>query len=96
MKDLRNKVVVITGAGSGIGRSLTLKMHNKGARLALNDFNKQSLDETLSLIYCEDDIYTEVFDVWGSKSNHCCARIDPHCVLERPGASASSPKHCNF
>ena len=63
MKDLRNKVVVITGAGSGIGRSLTLKMHNKGARLALNDFNKQSLDETLSLINCEDDIYTEVFDV---------------------------------
>ena len=35
MKDLENKVVVITGAGSGIGRSLALKMHKKGAKLAL-------------------------------------------------------------
>ena len=63
MKDLENKVVVITGAGSGIGRSLALKMYKKGAKLALNDFNKQSLDETLSLINSEDDIYSEVFDV---------------------------------
>ena len=63
MKNLKNKVVVITGAGSGIGRSLAIKMHKHGAKLALNDFNKQSLDETLSIIGNINEIYVEVFDV---------------------------------
>ena len=61
--NFKNKVSVVTGAGSGIGRSLAIKMHNNGAKLALNDFNKQSLDETLSIIGNIDQIYNEVFDV---------------------------------
>lgn len=46
MKDFKNKVVVITGAGSGIGQELAFQFAELGARLALIDFNPESLDET--------------------------------------------------
>jgi NAD(P)-dependent dehydrogenase (short-subunit alcohol dehydrogenase family) len=45
-----NKVVVITGVGSGIGRELALQFAASGARLALSDINSTSLDETVSMI----------------------------------------------
>ncbi|MGN6161748.1 MAG: SDR family NAD(P)-dependent oxidoreductase [Marmoricola sp.] len=50
MKSLDNKVVVITGAGSGIGRALALKAAAKGARLAVSDWNQAGLDETVALL----------------------------------------------
>lgn len=50
MKSLDNKVVVITGAGSGIGRALALKAASKGARLAISDWNAAGLDETVALL----------------------------------------------
>ncbi len=50
MKDLSNKVVAITGAGSGIGRDLALQLARKGARLVLNDWNLSTLEETLKTI----------------------------------------------
>ncbi|MFC7504586.1 SDR family NAD(P)-dependent oxidoreductase [Nocardioides sp. CPCC 206347] len=49
MKDFKNKVVVITGAGSGIGRALALNFAGKGARLALSDVNEAGLAETVAL-----------------------------------------------
>ena len=50
MKSLANKVVVITGAGSGIGRALALKAAAKGARLAISDWNESGLNETVALL----------------------------------------------
>jgi short-subunit dehydrogenase len=46
---LRDKVVVVTGAGSGMGRELALDLVRRGARVAAVDINDRSLQETVSL-----------------------------------------------
>ena len=40
MKDLNDKVVVITGAGSGMGREMALLAARRGALLAVSDWNE--------------------------------------------------------
>ena len=46
MKSFTNKVAVITGAGSGIGRALAQQLSKEGALLALSDVNLKGLEET--------------------------------------------------
>ena len=50
MKTLNDKVVVITGAGSGIGRALSLNLARRGSLLALSDVNEAGLAETVELV----------------------------------------------
>lgn len=45
-----NKVVAITGAGSGIGRALAIELAGKGSRLALSDIDAGALAETMQLL----------------------------------------------
>jgi NAD(P)-dependent dehydrogenase (short-subunit alcohol dehydrogenase family) len=47
---LENKVVVITGAGSGIGRQLALRAAREGALLAISDWDEQGLAESVDLL----------------------------------------------
>lgn len=47
MASFQGQVVVITGAGSGIGRATAVKMAQSGATLALSDVSKDSLSSTL-------------------------------------------------
>ncbi len=50
MRTLENKVVIITGAGSGIGRELALGAAGQGALLAISDWSEQGLAETVDLL----------------------------------------------
>jgi NAD(P)-dependent dehydrogenase (short-subunit alcohol dehydrogenase family) len=50
MKRLQDKVVVITGAGSGIGRETALLFLEHGANVILGDINKETLEETFEII----------------------------------------------
>lgn len=39
-KDVRNEIVLITGAGHGIGREIALEFGRRGARVVIWDINK--------------------------------------------------------
>jgi NAD(P)-dependent dehydrogenase (short-subunit alcohol dehydrogenase family) len=46
MTDVKRKVAVITGAGSGIGRALAYDLARRGAKLAISDVDGTGLAET--------------------------------------------------
>lgn len=50
MRNFRNKVVVITGAGSGIGRALAVEAARRGAHVAISDMNPNTASETADLV----------------------------------------------
>ena len=48
--DLTEKVVMITGSGSGIGQNMAAAFAAEGAKVAVNDVSKSGIDETLAMI----------------------------------------------
>jgi NAD(P)-dependent dehydrogenase (short-subunit alcohol dehydrogenase family) len=49
MKDFKNKVAAITGAASGMGRTLSLELARRGCHLSLSDVNEIGLAETAQM-----------------------------------------------
>jgi len=60
---LNNKVVVITGAGNGMGREMTLAAIARGAKVFGVDLNLGWLEETAKLVGSKSSFLFEVLDI---------------------------------
>ncbi len=47
--ELKDKVIVVTGGGRGLGRAMALELASQGAKLALADLSQEDLDTTVGL-----------------------------------------------
>jgi short-subunit dehydrogenase len=74
------KVVVVTGAGSGMGRQLALELTRRKAKVALVDFRAETLAETAKL----------VSDLGGTSSSHVLDVSDRSAVAALPAEVAKS------
>lgn len=74
MDHFRNKVAVVTGAGSGIGRALAIGLSQRGAHLAVSDVNEAGLAETMALLAPGTKACSYHLDV--SKRDHVFSHAD--------------------
>jgi NAD(P)-dependent dehydrogenase (short-subunit alcohol dehydrogenase family) len=94
MKSLNEKTVVITGAGSGIGRALALEASKRGALLALSDWNEEGVKETERLVGAKRTLARKV-DVRSEKEVNAFADEvarelgGAHVIVNNAGVSVS-------
>src|ERR1700675_745575 len=72
--DVRNKTVVVTGAGRGIGRAIALQFARHGANLALLDLNTEELESTLELCAAES-VQARAYRVNVTEEAEVCAAM---------------------
>ena len=77
------KIIVVTGAGSGMGRQVVLELLRRGARVAAADVNEKTLAETASLAHAgETSLATFAVNV----TDRTAVDALPQKVVERFGA----------
>lgn len=60
----KNKTIVVTGGGNGMGREMTLNLISKGAKVIAIDINNEYLEETKKLAGDKkENIFTYVVDI---------------------------------
>ncbi|OLO26604.1 3-ketoacyl-ACP reductase [Alkalihalophilus pseudofirmus] len=60
MGKLEGKVAIVTGAGSGMGRAISILFANEGAKVVLAEFNESSMNETLDEILSANNVATAI------------------------------------
>ena len=76
------KVIVVTGAGSGMGREVTLELIRRGAKVAAVDLNEATLKETAGMAANADAISTHVLNI----TDKAGVEALPQAVIDRFGA----------
>lgn len=99
MKDFKNKVAAITGAGSGMGRSLALTLAREGCQLALSDRNEKGLAQTVAEVmraapglvftqHCVDVSDRAAMYAWAEQAARAHGRIN--LIFNNAGVALSS------
>ncbi len=83
------KVVVVTGAGSGMGREVALELLRRGAKVAAVDINEATLAETVILAGPGAAISTHIVNI----TDRAAVEALPAAVAERHGA-VDGVVHC--
>lgn len=63
MLDFTGHVVLVSGAGAGIGFGITQAFHRSGARVALGDVRRDALERAAKKLGPSDRVFTHVVDV---------------------------------
>ena len=79
---LAGKVLVVTGAGSGIARAVTLEAVRRGARVAAVDLNGTTLAETTTLAAADGVVSTHVLNI----TDRAAVEALPEQVIAQQGA----------
>jgi len=61
--DLKNKVVVVTGGGSGIGQEMCKLFAAEGAHVVVADINQQGIEETIGMLEGNNPGLAVILDV---------------------------------
>ena len=103
MKNLNEKVVALTGAGSGIGRCLAIQLSQLGTNLSLADVDEEGLKETKALLSKDIIVSTHLVDVadrgqvyaWAEETIKAHGHVD--CIINNAGvAFTASIEEINY
>ncbi len=93
-----DKLAVITGAGSGIGRALAMQLNEQGCKLLISDISEQGLEETVQSLSRQDVlVQSHILDVADKSAFQAWAKAisDEHgkvdIVINNAGVATAAP-----